>query len=101
VTLTRSGPMQVFQKVHAGSLEALRVTRPEAVGLAVTNCRQFGGVARHPMFGRPRLAVIRGQLSSARWEGKQPDHSVLPHRSSEALAIAIDEPESRRVSCRH
>jgi hypothetical protein len=31
-----SNPSPVFRKMHAGSLEALRVARPEAVGLADT-----------------------------------------------------------------
>ncbi len=51
-TIARGLPDGVRRRRHAESLEALRVTRPEAVGLACTNF-----VKSHPD-GKPSIGII-------------------------------------------
>src|SRR3954471_18125141 len=64
-------PMPFDRALHAGSLEALRVTRPEAVACASVSVRGQGG-ASPPQVDALR-PVTDGNRVAARRGGKQPE----------------------------
>jgi len=86
-------PMSFGDPMHAGSLEALRVTRPEAVACASVSVQGQGG-ASPPQVDALR-PVTDGNRVAARRGGKQPEvngqsatkvNSIRPSRSASLQA---------------
>src|SRR5512142_1917903 len=81
------------QRLHAGSLEALRVSRPEAVVLAINNeaalCRWHAGAAaswdRGGACGAPAPAPVRPPLDTHPRRLRRPPGPTPPRRRNDQL----------------